>query len=357
MYWDKTQDPQLAGIYFYLNRTAERVIGAGASGIIAMVADSSIADKRGKVHEITKPGDITKTLGTSKSHVELTMLGGANKLIIYVRNELETTADALEHLSAYYFDAFALGYDAEKEDADAIKAWREALRLEGKSYVGFAGADDSVADDAGVQAVFATAKHNDLAYVGFGGVDEQGNVYSGGEIAAYLAGVQGSRGLAEGSLTRYAIPFLVDVKRRLNKEQREAYLTAGIIVPIHNGQEVVVDKAITSDATGFAKGKLRIAYNAAVYQEAIQFAIDNEFIGKINNDDAGQAVLLAAINEFNDNLISARVLTPGTQTQLHPDFDSVGENVYLLTRGEFIDAVEKVFFEFVAQQTNQGGAA
>ena len=356
MYWDKTQDPQLAGIYFFLNRTAERVIGAGANGVIAMVADSSIVDKRGAVHEVTKPGDIAKVLGTSKSHAELTMLGGANKLIIYVRNDAETTADALENLKAYYFDAFALGYDAEKADADAVKAWREALEDEGKSFVGFAGADASVADDAGVQAVFATAKHNDLAYVGFGGVDEQGNEYSGGEIAAYLAGVQGSRGLAEGSLTRFAIPFLVDVKRRLDKAAREAYLTAGIIVPIHNGQEVVVDKAITSDATGFAKGKLRIAYNAAVYQEAIQFAIDNEFIGKINNDAMGQAVLLAAINKFNDAMIDARVLTPGTQTALHPDFESVGDRVYLLTRGEFIDAVEQVFFEFVAQ-VSQGGAA
>lgn len=356
MYWDKTQDPQLAGIYFYLNRTAERIISAGANGIIAMVADSSLADKRGAVYEITKPGDIAKTLGTAKSHAEFTMLGGANKLIIYVRETEESTAEALENLTAYYFDAFALGYDAVKADADAIKQWRDALVDEGKSYVGFAGATDAVADDAAVQAVFATAKHNDLAYVGFGGVDEQGNVYSGGEIAAYLAGVQGARGLAEGSLTRFAIPFLVDVKRRLNKEQREAYLTAGIIVPIHNGQEVVVDKAITSDSTGFAKGKLRIAYNAAVYQEAVQFAIDNEFIGKINNDDAGRDVLLAAINKFNDTLIAARVLTPGTQTRLHPDFDSVGENVYLMTRGEFIDAVEKIFFEFVAQ-ASQGGAA
>lgn len=356
MYWDKTQDPLLAGIYFYLNRTAERIIGTGANGIIAMVADSSLADKRGAVYEITKPGDIAKTLGTAKSHAELTMIGGANKLIIYVRETEESTADALANLTAYYFDAFALGYDAVKADADAIKAWRTALVDEGKSYVGFAGATDAVVDDAGVQAVFATAKHNDLAYVGFGGVDEQGNVYSGGEIAAYLAGVQGSRGLAEGSLTRFAIPFLVDVKRRLNKEQREAYLTAGIIVPIHNGQEVVVDKAITSDATGFAKGKLRIAYNAAVYQEAIQFAIDNEFIGKINNDDAGQAVLLSALNKFNDTMIAERVLTPNTQTILHPDFDSEGEQVFLLTSGEFIDAVEQVFFEFVAQ-ASQGGAA
>lgn len=354
MYWDKTQDPLLAGIYFYLNRTAERVIGAGANGVIAMVADSSIVDKRGEVHEITKPGDIAKILGTDKSHAELVMLGGARKLIIYVRNDAESTADALENLKAYYFDAFALGYDAIKADADAVKAWREALEQEGKSFVGFAGADTSVVDDAGVQAVFSTAKHNDLAYVGFGGLDEQGNEYSGGELAAYLAGVQGSRGLAEGSLTRFAIPFLVDVKRRLDKAAREAYLTAGIIVPIHNGQEVVVDKAITSDATGFAKGKLRIAYNAAVYQEAIQFAIDNEFIGKINNDDAGRAVLLSAINKFNDAMIDARVLTPNSETTLHPDFESQGEEVYLLTKGEFIDAVEQVFFEFVA--SSQGGA-
>lgn len=359
MYWDKTQEQELPGIYLYLNRTVERVIRAGANGIVAMVATSSVTEAKGKVHEITKPREIVAALGTSKQHAELAMQGGARKLIIYVLGEAETLGDGLDALAPYYFDVFALGYDAEKADVDAMKSWRASMIREGRHFVGLAGSTYGQADVAAIKAIYAAAKDNDLAYVGFGGVDNGGNEYSGGQIAAYLAGVQGSRGLAEGSLTRFAVPFLVDVEHRLSKAQRTELKDAGIIALLHNGQEIVVDQAITSDATGFAKGKLRIAYNAAVYQETLNFALENEFIGKINNDEAGQASLLAAVNEFNDRLVDARVLTPGTETKLHPDFESVGDEVFLMTRGEFIDAVERIYFEFVAQQTqaSQGGAA
>lgn len=357
MYWDKTQEQPLAGIYFLLTRTAERIIRAGANGIIAMVATSSVTESKGQVHEITKPRELAAVLGTSKEHAALAMQGGGRKLIVYVLDDAETTADGLEQLSPYYFDVFALGFDAEKADVDAIKSWRASLLLEGRHFVGFAGATSGLADLATIKAVFAAAKDNDLAYVGFGGVDQAGNTYSGGQIAAYLAGVQGGRGLAEGSLTRHAIPFLVDVEHRLTKSQQIEMKEAGIIVLLHNGQEIVVDQAITSDATGFAKGKLRIAYNAAVYQESLRFALENEFIGKLNNDADGQFILLSAVNEFNERLVDARVLTPGTKTALHPDFDSVGEDVFLLTQGEFIDAIERVFFEFVSKQTSEGSAA
>lgn len=350
--WDKTTDPILPGLYLLLNREAERAIRPGDRGIIAMVADSSIADKRGAVHEVTTAKGIADTLGTNKAHAELALQGGASQLILYVRNDAETLEDALEKLSPYYFDVFALGYDAAKADVDAIKAWRTQMEEDGRHFVALAGNAWGLADDAAIELVYATAKHEDIMHVGLGVTDASGDQYSAGQVAAYLAGVQGTKGLSEGSLTRHVIPFAVDVERRLTKTQREDFYAAGIAVPIHNGIDVVLEGAITSDATGFNKGKLRIAYNAAVYQETLTYAVESGFIGKINNDADGRAVLLQAIKDFNDRLIQEGVLSSNTVTVIHPDYPPVGESIYLLTTGEFIDAAEKFFFEFVAN----GGA-
>ncbi|MDA5561953.1 phage tail sheath subtilisin-like domain-containing protein [Exiguobacterium sp. MMG028] len=350
--WDKTTDPILPGLYLLLERAAERVIRPGERGIIAMVAESSIAEKRGAVHEVTTAKGIADTLGTNKAHAELALQGGASKLILYVKEDAEAIEDALEQLSPYYFDVFALGYDAVKADVDALKVWREQMKADGRHFVALAGNAWGLADDAAIELVYATAKHEDIVHVGLGVADASGDQYSGGQVAAYLAGLQGAKGLGEGSLTRAVIPFAVDVERRLTKAQREDFYTAGIAVPIHNGIDVVLEGAITSDATGFNKGKLRIAYNAAVYQETLTYAVESGFIGKINNDADGRAILLEAIAEFNDRLKQEGVLSQDTVTEIHPDFPPAGESIYLLTTGDFIDAAEKFFFEFVAS----GGA-
>lgn len=346
--WDKTQEPILPGLYLVLERIARRVINASNRGIVAMVADSSIVGKRGAIHELTTVQQIADTLGTSKSHAQFALEAGVQQLLVYVREDAEPLADALEKLSPYYFDTFALGFDATNTDALAVKSWRESMAVDGRHFVGIIGAAKGLADDAATQAVFTGAKHGDIGHVGFGVLAEGGVSYSGGEVAAYLAGAQAARGMADGSLTRHVIPFAVDAERRLSKSQREAMYQAGIMIPIHNGYEVVLEAAITSDSTTFAKGKLRIAYNAAVYQESMNYAIENGFVGQINNDADGRAVLLAGVNEFNNRLISEGVLTADTTTVIHPDYPPVGDSIYLMTRGDFIDAAEKFFIEFVA---------
>lgn len=346
--WDKTTDPILPGLYLVLERIARRVINPASRGVVAIVTDSSIVAKRGAVYEVTTIQEVADTLGTNKSHAQFALEAGAQQLLIYVRNDAEDLADALDKLAPYYFDVLTLGFDADNADAVAVKAWREAMAVDGRHFVAVIGAAKGLADDAATQAVFTGAKHGDIAHVGFGVLAEGGISYSGGELAAYLAGAQASRGMTDGSLTRHVIPFAIDVERRLSKAQREAMYQDGIIVPIHNGYEVVLEAGITSDATTFAKGKLRIAYNAAVYQESMNYAIENGFVGQINNDSDGRAVLLAAVDEFNGRLIDEGVLSAETKTVLHPDYPPSGDSIYLMTTGEFIDAAEKFFIEFVA---------
>lgn len=355
-FWDKNgQDPILPGLYQAIEQMQESVIRPGERGVIAMVTPGLTAFK-GKVTELTGVGGAVEALGVSNyKFAKRCFAGGARKIIAYVPNDNEALSDSLKHLDPYYFDVFTMGRDVVADDMADIKSWRIANIETGINYVAVVGGAAGLADNTAIKSLYATGKHGDIMHVGMGGVDIEGNVVSPGELAAWIAGAQGAKGMGQGSLTRQSINFLADVERRLTKAQREDLYTAGIAVPIHNGSQVVLEAAITSSKViegtnpskpHYAGGKLRIAYNASVYQTALNQAVEDQFIGKINNDREGQDILIGALNDFNDALIREEVLAPGTATALHPDFPSVGDRIYLLTQGFFIDAAEQFFIDF-----------
>lgn len=355
-YWDKNgPEPLLPGLYMVIEKMQEAAIRPGQRGVIGMVTNGLSANK-GKVVTLNNVGEALVALGVSNyKFAKRCFEGGARQIVAYVLGDSETLESGLMKLDPYYFDVFTLGRDLASGDAEDIKAWRIRNELDGKNYVGVVGAAAGLADNTAIKGAYASGKHGDVMYIGMGGADLEGNVISPGELAAWIAGAQGAKGMSQGSLTRKIIGFLSDVERRLTKAEREDLYQAGIAVPIHNGQEVVLEAAITSSKVvegtnpskpHHANGKLRIAYNAAVYQTTLNDAIEAEYIGKINNDLPGQEILTGALNNFNDALIDEGVLAPGTVTQVHPDYVSEGDRIYLLTRGFFIDAAEKFFIDF-----------
>lgn len=355
-YWDKNgPDQVLPGLYMVIEKMQEAAIRPGQRGVIGMVTNGLSASK-GKVLTLRNVGEALVALGVSNyKFAKRAFEGGARQVVAYVLNDAEELESGLAKLDPYYFDVFTLGRDLAAGDAEDLKAWRIRNELDGKNYVGVIGGPTGLADNTAIKSTYAAGKHGDLMYLGMGGVDQDGNVISPGELAAWLAGAQGGKGMAQGSLTRKIIGFLSDVERRLTKAEREDLFEAGIAVPIHNGQEVVLDAAITSSKViegtnpskpHHANGKLRIAYNAAVFQTAINEAIESEFIGKINNDLPGQEILTSALDTFIDSLIDEGVLAPGTAVTLHPDYPSVGDQIFLLIRGYFIDAAERFYIDF-----------
>ncbi|WP_393965818.1 phage tail sheath subtilisin-like domain-containing protein [Exiguobacterium sp. S22-S28] len=355
-YWDKNgPQPVLPGLYMVIEKMQDQVIRPGQRGVIGMVTNGLVASK-GTVVTLNNVGDALNLLGVSNyKFAKRCFAGGARQIVAYVLNDAETLAEGLAQLDPYYFDVATVGRDVTSDEVDDLKSWRIANELDGKNYVVVAGGAAGLADNTAIKNLYATGKHGDIMYIGMGGVDIDGNTVSPGELAAWIAGKQGAKGMGQGSLTRQIVDFLSDVERRLTKAQREDLYNAGIAVPIHNGNQVVLEAAITSskiiEGTNPAKahhsgGKLRIAYNAAVYQTTLNEAVESGFIGKINNDLPGQDTLLGALNNFNDALIDEGVLAPGTVTTLHPDYQSVGDDIYLLTRGYFIDAAEQFFVDF-----------
>jgi len=355
-YWDKNgPEPLLPGLYMVIEKMQEAAISPGQRGVIGMVSNGLTASK-GQVVTLNNVGEALVALGTSNyKFAKRCFEGGARQIVAYVPEDAETLATSLTKLDPYYFDVFTLGRNLATGEEAAVKSWRIANELDGKNFVAVVGGPLGFADNTAIKSAYTSGKHGDVMYVGMGGVDVNGANVSPGELAAWLAGAQGAKGMSQGSLTRKIIGFLSDVERRLTKAQREDLYSAGVAVPIHNGQEVVLEAAITSSKVvegtnpskpHHANGKLRIAYNAAVYQTSLNDAVEAEFIGKINNDLPGQEILTGALNNFNDSLIDEGVLAPGTITQIHPDYPSVGDNIYLRTQGYFIDAAEKFFIDF-----------
>ncbi len=192
-------------------------------------------------------GEALTALGVSNyQFAKRCFAGGARQIVAYVLKDAETLVAGLAQLDPYYFDVATIGREVTSDEVDDLKTWRIANELDGKNFVVVAGGAAGLADNTAIKNLYATGKHGDIMYVGMGGVDIDGNVVSPGELAAWIAGKQGGRGMTQGSLTRQSIDFLADVERRLTKAQREELYTAGIAVPIHNGNQVVLEAAITS---------------------------------------------------------------------------------------------------------------
>lgn len=352
-YWDKQgQEPKLPGLYQVFQRTVTSVTTGGARAVVGMVSYGTDSAE-GKVHQISTIKEALALLGLENyQYAKRVFEAGASKVIVYVKSDTEDLGEALASLDTYLFDVFTLGFPANKAEADAVKSWRIDAENEDRYFVALIGTASGVKTVSGLKTVFAEAKHGDVLHLGIGVKDADGNVFAAGEVAAWLAGAQSTRGVSRGSLSGTPIPFGVEPEVRFRRAEREELYDAGIAVTFGNGYATVLESAITSttltspDQPNPAKGKLRIAYNINLFKSSLNEIVQQGFIGKISNDDDGQAALIAAIRNFMDDLVRDGVITADSAVIIHPDYVSAGDKVYLLAQGEFLDAAEKFFFDF-----------
>jgi len=262
--------------------------------------------------------------------------------------------DAMTAFEAWVFNAFTL--DGATDDAlqTSVKSWVERLRGEGKgiiAYMGGSAADDQ--DIANANSRSTGFNYEGVVNVGASGILD-GVIYSSGQVACWVAGKASGQALSE-SLTYAATPF-DDVTPRLTHNQVVSALQSGTLVLVHDGEKVIVEQGINT-LTSLRQGqnnqwkKIKaIRVMDAINADLLKAAQDN-YIGKVVNDDDGKVALISACKNYMDTLVRGRLIAADYTIGLDPAYHSdpplaAADEVYLLWEGRLLDSMEKIFGTF-----------
>lgn len=255
--------------------------------------------------------------------------------------------DAMSVFEARIFNAFTLDGATDAALQTSVAAWVARLRNEGKKIIAYLGG--SATDDADITV--ANARSNGFNYEGIVnvGVSAQldGVLYPSSMVACYIASKGTGQALRE-SLT-YAVTPFDDVQPRLTDNQFVSALRAGTLVLMHDGEKVIIERGINTLTTlsedqddAWKKIKI-IRIIDAIDVDTTQAAHDN-YIGKVLNNNDGQAALLSAIKKYFETLAPTLIngdFTVEVDTELQAN--ALGDEFYWKWNARVIDSMEKIF--------------
>lgn len=255
--------------------------------------------------------------------------------------------DAMTAFEAQVFNNFALDGASAADLQTSVKAWVQRLRNEGKKIVAFLGG--STADDANIATANTRSQgfnYEGIVNVGVSGVLD-GTTYSSAQVACYIAGLMGGQALKE-SLT-YAKTVFDDVSPRLTHSQVESAINAGTLVLVHDGEKVIVEKGINTltslgadQGVGWKKIKL-IRIMDAIAMDTAKAAQDN-YIGKVLNNDDGRVAVLNAIKNYFQTLVPD-LLAPDFTVEVDTDKQATAlpDQFFWKYSAKLIDSMEQIF--------------
>lgn len=280
-------------------------------------------------------------------------LTGGNAGIASITNQMYI--DAMTAFEARIFNAFALDGATDSALQASVKSWAERLRGEGKgiiAYMGGATNDDQTPATGNTRS--AGFNYEGVVNVAVSGI-LGGITYSSAMVACYVAGKAVSQSLSE-SLT-YATLAFDDVTPRFTHNQVVTGLQSGTLLLVHDGEKVKVEQGINTLST-LRQGqnnqwkKIKaIRVMDAINQDLSKNAQDN-YIGKVINDDDGKVALVTACKNYFDTLVKGRLIGANYTVGLDPYYHgatplAAPDEVYIKWEGTLVDTMEKIYGTFV----------
>ncbi len=266
-----------------------------------------------------------------------TMAGGTDGIAGIVAQDFTNCMAAFETQVAKWNVFHA--YTSDSAIQDSIISWIKKLRGQGTYIQAVLGCALPANDAASKTTAFNSALTRALA------INYEGIIYnyimpyidsvarSGAEYGARIAGLIAGYG-PDYSLTYAILEDVTSLYHELTSDQIKSANGKGVLTAFSDGEYYLIEKGINSltvfSATqhvGWSKIK-----NISVmdyYGNSVTKSANKNYIGKVLNDEAGQDALLGAIKDFNDKMVKGRYLKKGVTVGLHPDYASVGDQVFL----------------------------
>ena len=345
--WDPISLPIRPGLYLNFVESALAQIAGGPRGVVGIpVFTYGATAKAGTFYTFENEKQANDILGSANaSAVKRVLAGGAAEVLVYA---VPTNADAEVQFSdmrdafeARPFNVFVYEGEVPASEQDATVAWVKRNREEGKHFTAvFGGSAEDDQDPTVGNARSIRLKDEYVVNLISGVVLGDGTELTSAEYASYIAGLIAGTAINK-SITYSALP-IADVTKRLRNSEINTALTSGSLVLVHDGKQVKVEQGITTDSDATKRGKIRIMRARQAVATDIPATARDRYIGKIDNNPAGQAALISAIKAYLETLETNNVLMEPVVT-LDPQRPSVGDSVFLAVSYTEVDSMERIF--------------
>lgn len=338
--WDPTGLPKRPGLYINFKKAAQAIAGGlrGTVGMPVYKFDGKLED--GKFEYIETEGDAIEYLGEDNvGPVLLALQGGAKNVLVYgAKTEDEAEVDFASIRDVFEsrdFNVFTWGRAVGDEVDTDTKAWVERNGKDKKHFMYVTGGtDEEDASEELSNARSALLSQDTVVNLTKGGSLGERS-YTSGEFTPYIAGLIAGTPLNE-SIT-YRQVALSDVNYRMKNKEVEDALEAGSLVLVHDGEKVKVEQGITTSGDKIRKVAARLAIATDVEKTA-----RNHWIGRITNNDAGRATIIAGIKTYLETLEAAEVLTD-IEVVESLRFKSEDDKFFVDIAYTELDSMERIF--------------
>lgn len=340
--WSPSALPIRPGLYTNFVTAAIAQINGGARGTVAIPLKSFTGGTASAktFYTVTTESAAAALFGAANiQSIKLALQGGAKEVLVYTMPASPTTqdyADMRVALDARLFNVFVFDGEVVAAEQDAVKTWVAANRTDGKHFMAVFGAVQASDDQTPATGDSRSIRLLDDYCVNLvSGVKVGAVSHSSGQYAPYVAGLIAGTPINR-SIT-YSVAPVDDVTRRMTNAEIKASLAKGSLVLVHDGEKVKIEQGLTTSIL-----KIRaIRARQAVATDITKTASD-AYIGKIDNNADGQAALISAVKAYLERLEAENVLTD-IAVGLDPQFESIGDSVFLLISYREVDSMERIF--------------
>lgn len=347
--WTGTEQKRRAGIYINFIKAATAQITGGARGVVGMpIFNYAGTAEAGKFYTVEGEKDAKELFGSAGAEPILRVLsGGAKEVLAYAVAQIQIPENGYDFTAirdeyeARDFNVFVYPEEVEPAEQDAAKAWTVRNRNEGKHFLFVVGGAVDEDQDVKVGNARSIRMKDDYVVNLINGVIlADGSELHSGLYASYIAG------LIAGTPINKAITFVelpvVDVNKRFKNSEIESALISGSLVLINDGRKVKIERGITTNSNEQSLGKIRGTRARQAVATDIAYTAADNYIGQLDNNADGQAALISAIKAYLEMLEGENVLSEPLVT-LDPNFQSVGDSVYLAISYVETDSMERIF--------------
>lgn len=342
--WEATSLPTRPGLYLNFVEKALAAIG-GARGVVGMpiFEYTGGAIEAGSFYVVANEKEADEQVGKANaSPITRALAGGAAEVLVYAVPSGELDYAALrDEFEARPFNVFVYPNAVSAEEQDASLAWMQRNRTEGKHFAVVYGGEAADDLDPTVGNTRSIRLKDEYAINLINGVVlGDGTEVTSGEYASYIAGLIAGTPINK-SITYQDLP-VTDVTKRLRNNEVVTALSSGSLVLVNDGRSVKIEQGVTTDSDATERGKIRIMRARQAIATDIPATAKDRYIGKIDNNPAGQVTLIAAIKAYLETLEVNNVLL-APEVTLDPQRESKGDCVFLAVSYVEVDSMERIF--------------
>ena len=297
---------------------AKNFVPRGERGVVCLLLRDDTAALLGQSYELLSAADAPAGLAASnRAAIAQTFLGGLNpprKALLYIfggtGEGAVTLEDALGWAATQQFDWLAGPLDISAAEAEAVAAWIEEQR------------SDCLQIYKAVLPNYAADSEAVVNFVGAGIKLDAETVLDAEDYCPRVAGLLAGTPLRI-SATYAELPEVADCTR-LTPTELDAAVGAGKLVLWYDGAAVRLGRAVNSLTTtsadkddGWKKIKLVGVIDQMFYE--LRMLIITNYIGKFPNSYDNKLLLVTAIRDYFQALVTEGVLQPGFSVDIDED--------------------------------------